>query len=414
MGYMRTILHLDMDAFFAAVEVLDRPELRGRPLIVGAPPDQRGVVATCSYEARRFGIHSAMPSRTAFKLCPQAVFVAPRHDRYAEISQQVMTLLETFSPEIEPVSIDEAFLDITGVLHRWAEARTLAVKLKQCIRAGTGLTASVGIAPNKFLAKLASDLEKPDGLTVTPFDPAGIVAFLRPLPVERLWGVGKVTAATLHRAGLTVVGDIQARSTAELERLLGPALAIHVHALAHGWDARPVNATPAPEKSISGETTFDTDCADPLRIRQVLLETAEEVARRLRAVGRLAGTVHLKVRFGDFTTLTRQAPLTPPTAADATLIHATLDLLARQHITRPLRLVGMGVSGLRDPDTSPPPPAPSQPLLFPELAPPSPANSATAATPETPRLDRAVDQLRARYGTAILRRGQWKKPDGFG
>lgn len=411
---MPTILHLDMDAFFAAVEVLDRPELRGRPLIVGAAPDKRGVVATCSYEARRFGVHSAMPSQTAFKLCPQAVFVAPRHDRYAEISRQVMTVLETFSPEIEPVSIDEAFLDVTGVLHRWPDARTLAVELKQRIRTGTGLTASVGIAPNKFLAKLASDLEKPDGLTVTPFDPDGIIAFLRPLPVERLWGVGKVTAATLHRAGLTVIGDLQARSMAELERLLGPALATHVHALAHGRDERPVNATPAPEKSLSGETTFETDCADPARIRQVLLETAEDVARRLRATGRLAGTVHLKLRLGDFTTLTRQAPLTPPTASDAALIHATLDLLARQRIPRPLRLVGMGVSGLREPGNAASPSPPSQPLLFPELAPPPSANSATVATPETPRLDRAVDQLRARYGTAILHRGQWKKPAGFG
>lgn len=398
-----------MDAFFAAVEVRDRPELRGRPVVVGAAPDKRGVVATCSYEARRFGIHSAMPSRTAFKLCPQAVFVAPRHDRYAAVSRQVMTLLETITPEIEPVSIDEAFLDVTGVLHRWPNARTLAAELKQRIRAGTGLTASVGVAPNKFLAKLASDLEKPDGLTVTPFDPDGIAAFLRPLPVERLWGVGKVTAATLRRAGLTVMGDIQARSEAELARLLGPALAVQLHALAHGRDDRPVNATPAPEKSISGETTFDTDCAEPARIRQVLLETAEEVGRRLRATGRLAGTVHLKLRSADFTTLTRQAPLAPPTASDAVLIRATLDLLARQRVTRPLRLVGMGVSGLRDPgDTGTPPPPPAQPLLFPDLAPDAPADSATAATPETPRLDRAVDQLRARYGAAILRRGQWK------
>ena len=287
-----------MDAFFAAVEVLDRPELRGRPLIVGAAPDKRGVVATCSYEARRFGVHSAMPSRTAFKLCPQAVFVAPRHNRYAEISRQVMTLLETFSPEIEPVSIDEAFCDITGVLHRWPDARTLAVELKQRIRSGTGLTASVGIAPNKFLAKLASDLEKPDGLTMTPFDPDGIAAFLRPLPVERLWGVGKVTAAALHGAELTMVGDIQARSTAELERLLGPALAAHVHALAHGRDERPVNATPAPEKSISGETTFDTRLcrSDPHPPSPTGNRRGGRPPPARR--GPSGGTVHLKVRFG--------------------------------------------------------------------------------------------------------------------
>ena len=409
---MRTLLHVDMDAFFAAVEVLDRPELCGRPLVVGAAPDKRGVVSTCSYEARRFGIHSAMPSRTAFKLCPQAVFVLPRHARYQEVSERVMTILEEFTPLVEPVSIDEAFLDVTGVLRRWPDARALAVELKRRVRAGTGLTASVGVAPNKFLAKLASDLETPDGLTVTPVDPAGIAAFLGPLPVERLWGVGKVAATALHGAGLAVIGDLQQRSADELARQLGPALAAHVHALARGRDERAVAAEPAPEKSMSSETTYDEDCGDPVRLRQTLLEAAEEVGRRLRAAGRVAGTLHLKLRFADFTTITRQAPLAPPTASDTALIRATLALFDRQRVTRPLRLVGMGVSGLRTPEEAGGAAAPPvQPLLFPEAAEEAGAPADTpAATAGRQRLDQAVDRLRARFGTGVLKRGRWAPP----
>ncbi|MFA5203402.1 MAG: DNA polymerase IV [Lentisphaeria bacterium] len=411
---MRTILHVDMDAFFAAVEVLDRPELRGRPLVVGAAPDKRGVVSTCSYEARRFGVHSAMPSRTAFRLCPQAVFVPPRHARYQEVSDRVMTILEEFTPLVEPVSIDEAFLDVTGVLRRWPDARALAAELKRRIRAGTGgLTASVGVAPNKFLAKLASDLEKPDGLTVTPFDPEGIAAFLGPLPVERLWGVGKVAAAALHAAGVRLIGDLQQRGADELARQLGPALAAHVHALAWGRDERPVAAEPEPEKSMSSETTYDEDCGDPIRLRQTLLEAAEEVGRRLRAAGRVAGTLHLKLRFADFTTLTRQAPLVPPTASDTVLIRATLALFERQQVGRPLRLVGMGVSGLRTPEAAGGAAAPPvQPLLFAEAAGDSgaPPADTPAATAGRQRLELAVDRLRARFGTGVLKRGRWTPP----
>ena len=475
----RTILHLDMDAFFAAVELLDSPALKGVPVVVGSPPDQRGVVSTCSYEARKFGVHSAMPSRTAYRLCPQAVFILPRMERYAEVSRQVMAILESVTPEIEQVSVDEAFLDVTGVLKRWPSAEAIARYLKQRIydeilpagtapgrlkvgeaggavttnhistgaspvasganpapnaleilsrvgrpqvsregqvmlsgQAVTGVTASVGIAPNKFLAKLASDLHKPDGLTLAPFEPVAIRDFLKPLPVERIWGVGKVTAAELQKVGIRTIGDVQARSAADLARLLGSAATgAHLRHMAFGEDDRPVESGEVAEKSISNETTFGEDCADSAIQRQTLLELAEQVGRRLRAAGKVAGTVQIKVRFADFRTITRQCPLRPPGNGDAELIRLALELFNRERVTTSVRLLGFGTGNLTEADTAAAAvPEPVQLSLFAEEEDGGTGQRAVSAPGGEARirLDRTVDELRQKFGTDILKRGRWK------
>jgi DNA polymerase-4 len=388
------ILHVDMDAFYAAIEVLDHPEWKGLPLVVGAPPDRRGVVATCSYEARTFGIHSAMPSRTAGKLCPNAIFVPPRMDRYAAISTQIMAIFEEFTPLVEPLSLDEAFLDVSGAFPLWPDAITLARELKARIRARVGLTASVGIASNKFLAKMASDMNKPDGLTVVPVSEEGIRAFLNPLPVGKLWGVGEVSAARLEQAGIRTIGQLQALDAAALERLFGAAGAHHMAELIQGHDDRPV-ITDWDEKSISNEHTFDRDEPDRGKVRQRLLELAEEVGGRLRKSGKLAGTARIKIRLGDFSTLTRQMALCPPLDTDRDLIACAFTLFDRESITRAVRLIGFGVSRLAEPDLTPP----VQGELFDDEALPS------GPDPRNRKLDRAVDALRKTFGETAVRRG---------
>jgi DNA polymerase-4 len=394
----RTILHVDMDAFYAAIEAHDHPEYRGKPLVVGALPDRRGVVSTCSYEARRFGIHSAMPSRTAGKLCPHAIFVPPRMARYEEVSAQIMGIFEEFTPLIEPLSLDEAFLDVRGALRIWTDAIALARDLKQRIQVRTGLTASVGVASNKYLAKVASDLHKPDGLTVVPVGEAEIVAFLAPLPVGRIWGIGKVSEARLAKAGIHTIGQLHQRSLVALERLFGSrAAAADVWDLARGHDQRPV-VTAYEEKSISNETTFDEDCEDMGVVRQTLLELTEQVGARLRVTGRLARTVQIKVRLSDFTTLTRQCPLTPPGHSDRDLLEAALALFKREGLDEPVRLVGFGVSNLVSRDGGG---EPVQTVLFAEMD-PAPNNRRNR------RLDKAVDALRKTFGHDAIKRGDWK------
>jgi nucleotidyltransferase/DNA polymerase involved in DNA repair len=393
-----TILHVDMDAFYAAVEALDHPEYRGKPLVVGAPPDRRGVVATCSYEARRFGIHSAMPSRTAGKLCPHAIFVPPRMVRYEEVSRQIMGISEEFTPLIEPLSLDEAFLDVRGALHIWGDAVAIATELKRRIKERLGLTASVGVAPNKYLAKVASDLRKPDGLVVTPVKEPDIMAFLAPLPVTKIWGIGKVSSAHLARSGIQTIGQLQACAPAELERLFGSKVAARdVWDLARGRDDRPV-VTHGEEKSISNETTFDTDCADQAVVRQTLLELTEQVGARLRQAGKRARTAQIKVRTGDFKTLTRQCTLAAPCDGDRDLLEAAFRLFERENMDRPVRLIGFGVSNLTSAAGVE---KPAQGLLFPELDPARP-------DPRGRRLDAAVDTLRKTFGRDALKRGNWK------
>lgn len=339
------ILHVDMDAFFAAVEQRDRPELRGQPVVVGAPPDQRGVVSTCSYEARKFGVHSAMPSREAFRLCPQAVFLPPDMPRYAAVSRQVFAIFERFTPLVEPVSIDEAFLDVTGAKRLFGEPDAIAITIRAAIREEIGLTASVGVAGNKFLAKLASESHKPDGLTVVPRDRAALLAFLEPLPVGRLWGVGKVMRELLENHGFRVIGDIQRASEASLATVIGRHAAGHLMRLSFGEDERAVE-TDFEEKSISREYTFLSDCRDPARLHVVLRDLVDDVGRRLREAGKYAGVARLKLRWSDFQTLTRQRSFALPVCDDFTLRRMALELLQAEPLVQPVRLIGFGVSGL--------------------------------------------------------------------
>ena len=395
---IHSILHVDMDAFYAAIEQRDRPELRGRPVVVGAPPDRRGVVATCSYEARPFGIHSAMPSRTAGKLCPHAVFVAPRMERYEEVSRQVMAILHDYTPLVEPVSVDEAFLDVRGALRLWADAVALAHDLKQRIRTRLELTASVGVATNKYLAKVASDLQKPDGLTIVPATKPEMLAFLAPLPVTKIWGVGKRTEQVLARAGFQTIGDIQRATEPGLAAVVGTNAARDIWQLAHGQDDRPV-ATDWEEKSISAEETFDVDCADPDVLSQTLLELVERVGARLRQAGKLARTGQIKVRFGDFSTITRQRAFSAPTNTDRGLLRCARELYEREYVQRPVRLLGFGVANLVEPGAAS---RAAQPELFPEAGADRPAA-------RDYHLDRAVDAVRERFGGDALKRGVWPR-----
>jgi DNA polymerase-4 len=397
-GGALTILHVDMDAFYAAIEVLDHPEYAGKPLVVGAPPDRRGVVSTCSYEARKFGIHSAMPSRTAGKLCPQAIFVPPRMERYEEISARIMAIFEEFTPAVEPLSLDEAFLDVRGALRLWADAVTLARELKQRIRGRVGLTASVGVAVNKYLAKVASDLNKPDGLTVVPVSEPEILEFLAPLRVGRIWGIGKVSAAQLEKAGIRTIGELQQRTVGDLARCLGSeSLARHAWELARGRDDRLV-VTDWVEKSISNETTFDEDCADQEVVRQTLLELTERVGSRLRNEGMRARTAQIKIRRSDFSTITRQCSFAAAVDSDRDLLDAAFRLFDREQVRHPVRLIGFGVSNLLAGTAEA---MPAQPLLFPELDP-------ARTDPRNQRIDTAVDALRRTFGRQAIKRGNWK------
>lgn len=390
---MGSILHIDMDAFYASVEVVDNPELRGKPVVIGSPPDKRGVVSTASYEARKYGIRSAMPSRTAGKLCPHAIFLPVRMSRYAEISERVMEIIESFTPIFEQVSVDEAFMDVSGVMRRWKTGEAVAGALKKRIRKELKLTASVGVAPNKFLAKLASDLRKPDGLFVVPDEPKAIAELLAPLPVSRIWGVGKVTEARLRECGIRIMGDVQRLRLETLASFVGDAMAVHMHELAWGRDERSV-VTEYQAKSISSETTFDEDCDDPDVVRQTLVGEVEHVGRRLRRDGRKARVGHIRLRFEDFSTITRQKPFAKPTHADRDLVKCAVELLAREQLHDPIRLVGFGVSGFDDEDTGP---QQGELALGPFERQPEPG--------KVERLDRAVDVLREQFGRGAVRRG---------
>jgi DNA polymerase-4 len=341
----RTFLHVDMDAFFAAVEQRDRPELRGRPVVVGAPPDKRGVVAAASYEARRYGIHSAMPSREAGRLCPHAVFLPPDGARYEEVSRQLLRILERFTPWVEPLSIDEAFLDVSGARRLFGTGREIAGRIKGAIRDELGLTASVGVAPNKFLAKLASEMNKPDGLTVVPEDPREIEDFLAPLPVGSLWGVGKVTRGILESAGLRTIGDVQKAKQEQVARLVGGASARHLCALAWGLDDREIEVD-GEEKGISREHTFPVDVRDAATIEAVLLDLVDEVGTHLRSAGKYAATVRIKLRWQGFKTLTRQRQARPPACDDFTLRRVAVELFRAIDLVKPVRLIGFGVGNL--------------------------------------------------------------------
>lgn len=377
----RTILHVDLDAFFAAVEQRDRPELRGRPVIVGGGPDRRGVVSAASYEARRFGVHSAMPLRTAGRLCPDGVFLPVDGRRYQQASREVMAILRRFTPQVQPISIDEAFLDVTASRALFGGGPAIARSIKDAIRAEVRLTASVGVATTKLVAKIASDLRKPDGLVVVPAGEEA--AFLAPLPITRLWGVGERTAAALGELGVRRIGDLAALPPDLLERRLGRHGAALV-ARARGIDPDPVE-TGEPAKSIGHEHTFGADTADREVIERTLLGMADGVAWRLRSAGLLAGTVTLKLRDASFATITRQVGLEAPSDLTEPIFEAALTLLRRELHGQRIRLVGVTASGLRDRQ---------QLALFP------------GDDPRRHRAAEALDAIRRRYGERAVTRAR--------
>ena len=349
----RVIFHVDMDAFFASVEQRDHPEYRGRAVIVGSPPDQRGVVCAASYEARKFKIHSAMPSRTAGRLCPHGIFVRPRMDAYRAESAAIMEILRSVTPVIEKVSVDEAYLDLSASFENHADpdaaleaALPVAREIKRRIASERKLTASIGVAANKFLAKLGSDFQKPDGLTL--IRERDKVDFLRPLPVRSIHGVGPVTAQALDAAGFRTIGDLQS-GDADLTGIVG-SFAASLKARAIGDDDRPVE-TDGERKSISAENTFLVDTDDRPTLRAALKELALDVAHTLGSHGLGALTVQVKVRYSDFTTLTRQVRVEDPVTEAREIYRLAQFLLARDRLVKsPLRLIGIGVSTLVPPD----------------------------------------------------------------
>jgi nucleotidyltransferase/DNA polymerase involved in DNA repair len=393
----RRILHVDMDAFYAAVEQRDDPSLRGKPVIVGADPQGgrgRGVVATASYEARKFGVGSAMPISQAWRACPHGVYVRPHMEKYSAVSRQVFAVLRCFTDVVEPVSIDEAFLDVTAVLKATGPggaspagtAEELAARLKAAIVAETQLTASVGLATSKMVAKVASDMRKPDGLVVVP--PGGEAAFLAPLPVRRLWGVGPKMEETLIRLGLHAIGDLAAAEPAFVERKLGDH-GLFLRDLARGLDDRPVVADAEAAKSIGQEHTFDEDTRDLARLRRMVLDLSDQVARRLREHGVHARTVTLKYRDERFVTVTRAKTTEEATDSGDAIFELAWRLFEGVHGPRRVRLLGVYASGF----------GPSQIGLFPG---------------DTAARDRVRDQVAERFGDAALTRASLLPGTGEG
>src|SRR6266545_2905623 len=341
----RRIIHVDMDAFYASVEQRDDPELRGKPVAVGGPAASRGVVAAASYEARAFGVRSAMPMARALRLCPELIVVRPDFARYRAVSQQVMAILRSCTPLVEPLSLDEAYLDVTDNL--WGEplASNVAKKLKALIRGQLDLSASAGVAPNKFLAKIAAGWKKPDGLTVIA--PERVEEFLRELPVEALSGVGPVTAKKLRAIGIERLLDVRAAEDERLHRAVG-SLAGWLKSLSRGEDPRPVEPD-RPWKSLSGETTYEKDLDDPEQIRAEIERLARRTAASLERRSLRARTVTIKVRFADFSTVTRSHTAGAPTRDPAEIAARALALLKRTDAARrPVRLLGVGAHGLID------------------------------------------------------------------
>ncbi len=340
----RAIIHVDMDAFYAAVECLDNPELKDQPVIVGGL-GPRGVVATANYPARVFGVHSAMPMGRARGLCPQAQYIRPRMSRYQEISAWIFSVFREFTPTVEGLSLDEAFLDVTSSLKLFGGLEEIGLQVKQEVFRKTGLTASVGIAHNKFLAKLASDAQKPDGLVYVR--PGEVHRFLDPMPVSRLWGIGKRTAPKLTALGILTIGQLRRSDVSILRPVFGNRTE-HFHRLARGEDEREVQPS-RPDKSISHEITFDTDLTDRREMLAELLRQSEKVSRRLRAQGLMASTVVVKIRDASFRTVTRSRSMRACSNSTRTLYRmarALFESWRDKHRTTPVRLIGMGVTGL--------------------------------------------------------------------
>jgi DNA polymerase-4 len=378
------ILHVDMDAFYASVEEREQPKLRGQPVIVGGTPEGRGVVAAANYEARKFGVHSAMPAARAKRVCPHAVFLPPRLDYYAEVSREIRDIFLRYTPLVEPLSLDEAFLDSTGSESLFGSSVEIGRQIKQEISDKLQLVASVGVASNKFLAKVASDLEKPDGFVVV--NPGRIQQFLDPLPVGRLWGVGRVTEKVFERLGVQTIRDVRHLPLETLRQHFGEQ-GKHLWELSRGIDDRRV--VPDREaKSVSHETTFAEDVDDLEVLRAWVLELTEQVSRRLRRHDLLGRTVQLKVRFSDFQTITRSRTLPRPTNVTQEIWKATDEMLSTRLPAKHLavRLLGVGVSGFDNPDQT-------QRSLFDDEDHAAQAN-----------LDQAADHIREKFGSTAIGR----------
>jgi DNA polymerase IV len=383
---VRTILHVDLDAFYAAVEQRDDPALRGKPVLVGGSA-RRGVVAACSYEARTFSIHSAMPMAEALRRCPRAIVVRHRMERYAEASRAFFAILGDYSPEVEGLSLDEAFLDVTASERLLGDGETIALAIKRRVRAELSLVASVGVAPGKLAAKIASDIDKPDGLRIVP--PDQLLGFLHPLPVTRLWGVGDATREVLTAMGLRTIGDVARYPEAALVGRLGATTGHHLAALARGEDHRPVVAERDPV-TIGHQETFDDDVSDKGELAVLLLDQADRVAARLRAADLRARAVVLTVKYDDFRQITRRTTLDAATSDGGVLARTALELLAKVAIEPRkggrVRLCGIAATQLEPRD------APRQ-LGFDE-----------AARAKGERLGETIDKLAARYGKGAIRR----------
>ncbi|HYN29580.1 MAG TPA: DNA polymerase IV [Dermatophilaceae bacterium] len=377
-----TVLHVDLDAFFASASLLSRPELVGTPVIVGGR-GSRGVVLSATYEARRFGVTSAMPMGRARRLCPGAIVLPPEHALYARLSDAVLEVFRSVSPVVEPVSLDEAFLDVSGALRRLGSPALIGALIRDTVTDETGLTCSVGVAPTKFVAKLASGLAKPDGMVVVPGEE--VVAFVQQLPVGALWGVGERTEEALTRLGLRTVADLAHTPVTTLVRALGEATGSHLHDLAWGRDPRPVEREQR-ERSIGADETFDVDVDDPVVVHRQLLKLSDRTAARMRAAGMTGRTVTVKVRFADFTTITRSRTLREPTDTSRVIydtVRRLYDALGLQRAR--VRLVGVRLEKLVPVES-----APIQGLLD------EPDHGWRDA-------DRAVDRASARFGAGSVR-----------
>ena len=383
---MRSILHVDMDAFYASVEQLDQPQYKGRPVIVGADPRAgrgRGVVAACSYEARKFGVRSALPISRAWKLCPEGVYVRPRMERYSEVSGQVMEVFRRYTDLVEPLSIDEAFLDITGSVTLLGAPEQIAVSIKKEVRQATGLTASVGLAPNKFLAKIASDLRKPDGFVVV--EEKDIEQLLAPLPISRLWGVGPKTEQRIREMGYQTIGQVASASREVLIRSLG-SLGEHLYQLSRGKDDRPVVPNWEP-KSTSSETTFDEDTNDRELLLSTILDLSDHVAERLRKDGYRARRVTLKLRYSNFSTHTKQSSLGKFVQTGEEIAEVARRLFAKFSLKQKIRLIGVSAGDLHRDGQDP-----QQLSLF-------------SQSNDKEKLSHTVDEIRQKFGADAVRRG---------
>ncbi|MGE5189556.1 MAG: DNA polymerase IV [Gemmatimonadota bacterium] len=398
----REIVHCDMDAFYASVEVVDKPELAGKPVIVGGG-ERRGVVAAASYEARRYGVHSAMPTAAARRLCPAGVFLPVRMARYRDVSERVFGIFRRFTPLVEPVSIDEAFLDVTASVRLFGTPEEIARAIKAAVRSETGLTVSAGVAPSKLVAKIASDMRKPDGLTVVPR--GRVTEFLAPLPVGKLWGVGPVTREALRAMGVATIGELSRVPETILEAQFGES-GLHLHRLANGIDDREVE-TERGAKSIGHEDTYDEDIRDPAAIRREVLGLADRVAARLRRHAVRGKTVTLKVRYADFTAVTRAVTLSRATDDCGEIYRSAVSLLAKTRAGRqPVRLLGISVSRLAADGECRPETWGQVPLFGGEGrggAGEVPSVRAAADATRVAKLNAAVDRIREKFGKRGIR-----------